>query len=100
MAWFVLMLAMLCAASTAKDAKQPPNIIFILADDLVSLFYLSLFYISALTLLLLATAVGLYFGVKVLSFLMTFVSVNFLASTCTPRLHYLDTISRDARLFL
>ncbi|CAH3038820.1 unnamed protein product [Porites evermanni] len=34
MAWFVLMLAMLCAASTAKDAKQPPNIIFILADDL------------------------------------------------------------------
>ena len=35
MAWFVLVLAMLCAASVAK---QPPNIIFILADDLVSLF--------------------------------------------------------------
>lgn len=96
MAWFVLVLAMLCAASTAK---QPPNIIFILADDLVSLFYLSLFYISALTLLLLATGVGLYFRVQVLSFLMTFVSVNFLASTCTPGL-YLDTISRDARLVL
>ncbi|CAH3038817.1 unnamed protein product [Porites evermanni] len=31
MAWFVLVLAMLCAASVAK---QPPNIIFILADDL------------------------------------------------------------------
>ena len=41
MVWLVLVLALLSAASAAD---QPPNIIFILADDLVRLHFFCFFF--------------------------------------------------------